>query len=362
MKAAFIFSGSRVDRWEAAREGRCPSEFFYGAVEFEKWGDEVRVIDVGPTAAGRVTGAVDRLAAPLLPSRTNTAALWRIFRLARRLAPVDCVIATYPQAAMGLSLLRRLGRFRRPVIGIQCGLVNFPLEPLRRAVTGWLLRDSWSALFAHSERREMIRRFALPGERIVSCDFGVDLAFWTPDAAPREAFVLAVGNDGRRDFETLIRAAERMKRQVRIVTRRRLPEKLPPNVEWIQGDWQGQALSDEALREMYRRAAVVVVPLIDSPQPSGQSVAMQALACGCPVVLTNTQGLWTDSILEDGVHLTLVPPSDIGALTRAVEKAAGLTDGAREARELLVEEEWDAVGFARRLRSLCARALGQPAV
>jgi len=80
------------------------------------------------------------------------------------------------------------------------------------------------------------------------------------------------------------------------------------------------------------------------------------------VVLTNTQGLWTDSILEDGVHLTLVPPSDIGALTRAVEKAAGLTDGAREARELLVEEEWDAVGFARRLRSLCARALGQPAV
>ena len=57
-------------------------------------------------------------------------------------------------------------------------------------------------------------------------------------------------------------------------------------------------------------AAVVVVPVKDVPQPSGQSVTLQASACARPVVLTRTRGLWDPDGLRDGDNVLLVPPGD----------------------------------------------------
>ena len=45
------------------------------------------------------------------------------------------------------------------------------------------------------------------GDRVHVVPFGVDTSFWTPGVATSERDVLAIGNDGHRDWDTLVAAA-----------------------------------------------------------------------------------------------------------------------------------------------------------
>jgi glycosyltransferase involved in cell wall biosynthesis len=89
-----------------------------------------------------------------------------------------------------------------------------------------------------------------------------------------------------------------------------------------QGRWHDRTLSDAALRELYRQSSFVVVPLKESSQPQGQSVTLQAMACGKAVVLTRTAGLWSRSLMRHGVNCWLVPPGDCGALAAGIDRLA----------------------------------------
>jgi glycosyltransferase involved in cell wall biosynthesis len=139
-----------------------------------------------------------------------------------------------------------------------------------------------------------------------------------------------------------------------------LPDPLPSNVTHHRGSWHGTELSDERIRALYQRAAVVVVPLRESNQPSGQSVTLQAMACGCPVVLTNTEGLWSRSQMIDGENVLLVPPGGRTELAASVNRLLGdrelsarIGRAGREGAEAFGSIE----GFAARMASGCAAAV-----
>jgi glycosyltransferase involved in cell wall biosynthesis len=85
------------------------------------------------------------------------------------------------------------------------------------------------------------------------------------------------------------------------------------------GTWQDAALSDEALRDLYRACPFVVVPLRESSQPQGQSVTLQAMACGKAVVLTRTRGLFGGPLIQHGENCHLVPAGDRRALQEALD-------------------------------------------
>jgi glycosyltransferase involved in cell wall biosynthesis len=88
----------------------------------------------------------------------------------------------------------------------------------------------------------------------------------------------------------------------------------PSNIEIIHGDWRAQVLTDEAIRDLYQAARFVVVPLRDTVQPSGQSVCLQAMACGKAVIVSDIAGLWNRELMIDGETLLLSPPGDVVAL------------------------------------------------
>ena len=122
-------------------------------------------------------------------------------------------------------------------------------------------------------------------------------------------------------------------------------------------------LSDAEVREAFRSAAVVVVPVKDVPQPSGQSVTLQASACGRPVVLTRTRGLWDPEALRDGENVLLVPPADPDALAGAVgrvlaDPAAGEAIGRSLARPSRRPRHVE--GYAARLLEICEVARARP--
>jgi glycosyltransferase involved in cell wall biosynthesis len=138
---------------------------------------------------------------------------------------------------------------------------------------------------------------------------------------------------------------------------------LPENVRWEPADWHRRLLSDADVRETFRAAAVVAVPVKDVPQPSGQSVTLQASSCARPVVLTRTRGIWDPDGLRDGDNVVLVPPADVDALSAAISRlldAPATGDEIGRAARATVEATASVESFAERLLGICERALRQP--
>lgn len=227
--------------------------------------------------------------------------------------------------AMGLSAASLPPATKR--IGGFMGLCDLSerASPLLRSHVDHVIRRSLPGLnhiffFGSADRDEAIARYGIDPAQTSVFAFGVDTDFWCPGHHPPQTDgILAVGSDPSRDYQTLLSAD--CDKRLRILTRLKVPA--PPhrtNVEIINGSLQSGALSDLALRDLYRTAQIVAVPLKDVWQPTGQSVTMQAMACGRPVVLTRGRGLWDPRLLIDGENCLLVPPGDAAAWTMALKR------------------------------------------
>jgi glycosyltransferase involved in cell wall biosynthesis len=72
------------------------------------------------------------------------------------------------------------------------------------------------------------------------------------------------------------------------------------NIEIIKGSWSNEHLSDKRLKDIYTSARMVILPLKNSTQPSGQSVTLQAMSLRVPVLISLTDGFWdTHNFIED---------------------------------------------------------------
>ncbi len=319
MKIAFIYVSGRFARIADARAGLAGREFFYGALELQDRGHDVQLFEVDISSEAPPGSSLIELLYKLhvMPSKTNAALIRQLRKLLPAMNSCDVVVATASGPAYGLGVLSACGQLRVPLLAIHCGIANHPLRIRRRMINAILLRRSWNMLYGDGEVVPVQQMFAVPQERLLVNQFGVDSHFWKPDNTQVGDYILAVGNDVRRDYSLLMELARRMQERFVVVTRQDLGE-LPPNVEQLRGDWHARTLSDRGLRELYQKALLVIVPLQDSVQPSGQSVCLQAMACGKPVVLTRTTGLWSQEMMQDSQNVLLVPPGNLTALQQAV--------------------------------------------
>jgi glycosyltransferase involved in cell wall biosynthesis len=236
-----------------------------------------------------------------------------------------------------------------------------------RRVLRWLFdRLAAIVVLGEGERDFLVAERLAPADRIHVIPFGVDARFWRP-AGPGErggddGSILAIGNDDGRDWPTLLAAAG--DRPLRLHTLLPVPRPLGANVTLTRGDWSGGGgLSDADVRELYRTSRLVVVPLKDCSQPQGQSVALQAMACGRAVVLTATRGLWTPHLMVHARNCWLVPPGDRKELASAIDRLwtdRDLREGIGEQARITVERHFTSDRMARDLATLI-RAVARPA-
>jgi glycosyltransferase involved in cell wall biosynthesis len=202
-------------------------------------------------------------------------------------------------------------------------LLNYQYPPLAEKLTKVLLSRSWVQVFGAGEYQGMMEKYSIPPERIELNEFGIDTSFWTPGGRKggNGQYILAVGNCGRRDYDLLIKVAERMGGHFKIVSSQKPRCEIPPNVELVRDrSFFWEEISDIELRELYRGALCVVVPLIQTQQPSGQSVSLQAMACGTPVILTTTPGLWSRNLLVSWKNIVLVDVGNADQLEEAIKQ------------------------------------------
>ncbi len=337
--------GGREARLKKLSRGEeVPREFFYGFFDLQKAGIRAAMMPI----AGRQAGISGLLADTLergfarltaLGARPLSAKL-----LARQIQGAKVLISNTDgfSLSMGLGLSRH--RPRPVLIGGFQGLSDIEERSRRfmRPLVKRIIRQALSGLdhvtfLSPADRTVALASYGVDAGKTSLFDFGVDTEFWRPcPDVPQEDFAFAIGQDWNRDFDCLVRTPVRCR--IRIISS--LPIKRPPganHVEISPGGFADSQITDRELRRLYNAARVVVVPCKDVYQPTGQSVTLQAMSCGKPVILSRIRGLWAPELLRDGENCLLVPPGDVGALGAAIERifnnpelAAQLGRAARE--------------------------------
>jgi glycosyltransferase involved in cell wall biosynthesis len=355
MKVAFVYAGGRHLR---GSDG--PSDFFYGSRELPSLtGWFVDCLEVDAEPADPLTGLIaGKLLGSFVPPRTSSDWIARTRRLIPKLKEHDVVVATATEISFGLALWKSLGILKKPLVGLTLGAASFPIgSELRRIISASLFARMHGVLFADSEKEELLKRFDLENEQLEVAWFGVDEKFWIPPQARKlRSGILSVGNDGRRDYSTLINAARLMPtRKITVITRFDPPQTLPSNVRWQCIKNLENYLPLKDLLPLYQSSECVVLPLRESIQPSGQSVAMQAMMCGAPVVISKTQGWWGSDVIREEKEVTLITPGKADELAAAIQETISPVS-VLNGRSALLEARWTAQGFAERLAAVIERA------
>jgi glycosyltransferase involved in cell wall biosynthesis len=231
--------------------------------------------------------------------------------LTRRDAALVCA---HMESAVILLLLRRIVRFRPPIV-----IWEVPWSP------GWAFRDRVSRLAVpradmnvvfSSSQIERIHR--LYGARVPTCfiPFCVDTDFFRPMPPPpgREPYVLSCGLDNGRDFDIILRAMTGCSVSVLIKAAKApvFDAETNPAVTCVTS-----FLSFVEYREMYAAASVVVVTTKDTPNASGVTSLMEAMAMGKPVIVSDNPAL-RDYLPPKDAGI-VIPVGDAAALRRAVD-------------------------------------------
>lgn len=159
----------------------------------------------------------------------------------------------------------------------------------RRLVYGWTVRRSRIVItISEHARQTLIERLGLPPERVRAIHLAVDLERFSPAGGQREDFLLYPANRWpHKNHPRLFEAFELLRRErpdLRLVLTGagHDREPLPDRVEA-----RGFVSADE-LVGLYRRAAALVFPSLY--EGFGQP-PLEAMACGCPVAVSNSTSL-----------------------------------------------------------------------
>ena len=319
-KILFLYRGGREERFADAVGGRCPTEFYYGAAELLKQGRDITIEDVNYQTSSVELGRADKILDLLfrydfLPSRVYGPLLRKVWKSVPRFRQMDAIVATTPGIAFAVAILKTLYRFPARIIGIQLGLTQHEFSKRRRFLNSYCLKRINNIVYIEQEIARMVNYYKIPESSLNLMQFGIDADYWSTEGYNHRGHVFALGSDGNRDYELLFKAAEKIDRKFVVVTKREFSSTIPGNVKLIRSNWIENSLTDDDIRKLYADASVVVVPLKHNTQPSGQSVSLQAMSCRRPVILSDTQGLWSGTVLRNDDTVVMTEPENEKQLT-----------------------------------------------
>ena len=216
------------------------------------------------------------------------------------------------------------------------------------------------ALICYSESQAAFARNRLkfPSSKVYRIDFQVDEKFFTPGSPDDSGGIVSVGRE-LRDYPTLFKAVEGLSIPVNVVasspwSRRRdqtQDRPIPENVTLRSG------LTYLELRDLYRSAVLVVVPLQDVDSPAGVTSILEAQAVGKPVIVSRSPGI-IDSIQpgKTAVTFTCERPNELRqAILWVMEHRKEAEDMGALARQAVLEGK-TLDHFLDRIKGICELA------
>lgn len=204
--------------------------------------------------------------------------------------------------------------------------------------------------YSTSEEKLMVERLGIPAHKVRRIYYHADEQFFRPDGRATEPDLICAAGQLLRDYECLVDAVRGLPVRLQIaagspwIDRTLTPkDALPPNVTWGKlGRWD--------LRELYARAAIAVVPILENEYQTGIATILEMMSMGKCVIATRTRGQ-TDTIV-DGKTGVYVPPGDPVALRAAIESLLAAPEEAARlgaAARRFVEDEASLGHFVERI-------------
>jgi glycosyltransferase involved in cell wall biosynthesis len=269
-----------------------------------------------------------------------------LFRHRRALA----IISYYQSGVLLVLALRRLLGFKPKVAIIDIG-DDVGWRVRARIVEYCIARADAVFTFASEQASYLRRKYGTANVHFLRQQ--VDTTFFSPGAEEKGNYLLSVGGDVSRDYGTLQQAVFEL--GLPIVLRTNLVRVDPVRHPHIKVITERQ--SDAQLRDLYRGARIVVLPLKDMLHPGGITTLLEAFACGNAVVVSNSRGV--RDYLRDGENCLVVPSEDPAALRAAVERLLAdsalrerLGRGARAYAQAELSQERHAERLAGEIRRL----------
>ena len=318
-RSALLLSGADLTRWRREHAaGDRPAALPYGAESLERNGFRVDGVQLSDRrAAVKARDVLEhRLGVPVA----------RTVRGAVKVARADLVIASLEREAIAMSALRRahVPPYRHaPLVALTCWLADDARGADEETRARLLSRFAHVDAFVYWSRNQtqILRELGIPDRALVPVGFCADTDYFAPKpSVPQDIDLLAVGQDGGRDYATLFDAVRGTEMIVDIVCPvNYLPPDIPQDNVRLHG-----VVDSRKYAAMLRRAKVVVVPTHERAYPTGQSVALEASATGACVVVTGTTPLreyFTNG--QDALFVDVHDPVDLrGRLQQALADEA----------------------------------------
>lgn len=299
------------------------------------------------------------------PDRLSRLAWGQAIYALRHWGDYETVYSLSEDVALPLAFLLCLRGIAPRHIMIAHNILSPRKVPLVRLM-GVMGRFNRIVVLSRASVSGLVATYKVDPARVVFRMDAIDEAFWRPRSGvrPELGFALSVGR-ARRDHATLVEAFRGLPARLHIqgdsqwqMARRTGGvgrSSLPANVEI------GDHLSYRELRDLYERAAFVVVPLQPGAHHSAGSVAVkEAMAMGKAVIVASSGGL--EDYVRDGETGIIVPAGDVSRLREAIKSL--LADPAwaqrmgRNGRAVLERE----MCYEAKIDWLAALADGEPVV
>lgn len=314
----YVYSGNRKNRYfQKKYEAR---EFFYGLNIFDNENINLEIIEpkknnFPPKIIFRY---IDKIFQKIfnLPVYMNTFVSFENLKI---LLKTDKLILVNETTFCSLApLLWLIKLFKRiDVYVFAMGLYSKKLRfPILKKVHFFLIKlfnltVKKIMFLGEGELKKALKIHKRNKNKFILFPFSIDTDFWNNlhnDKTQINDNILFVGNDGNRNSELFLEIVDNLK-EINFIAISNIKELLNAersNLTVIKGSFGSYDLSDTELKQYYLSSKLVILPLKESSQPSGQSVTLQALSCGTQVIISDTEGFWDRKNFKDNKNIYFV--------------------------------------------------------
>lgn len=308
MKILYLFQNSCEETYKKILVGELPSNHLFGFVELIKLGYNVSLKD------GQPKGILHKIT-DYLNKRFNFNL--KDLKTLYDLKNYDFIVVKGPFSTI-ITITCRF--FRKKVVYID-PITRFPQSYLRKFLfrINLNLADG-TVVFTKTQFEFIAKTHRINNERLKFIPFCLDIDFFKPINNIKrysKPFILSIGVDLGRDYDTLIKSIDGLNIDLKIVTLPYLLNDISSNKPNIEVFYK---IPYKQLFELYSESLFVIIPLKKwtYQYPSGITNLLEAKLLGKAVISTFSKPL--EEYLEHGNGIYYVDAENVASLHQAINK------------------------------------------
>ena len=305
------------------------NEFFYGYDLFHNEGLKVEIIELDEqrkniSTVGKFIYFMDRVLNKIskLPFYMNEVMSYKTLR---KLIKSNNIIFTNDRIGISLLPLLLITKIIRKVntVVIVMGMLNndsgskLILKLQSMFLRIFIRSNNYFIFLGNGEYSDAVTKYPEYKHKFVFLPFCINIDFWDGeekyDSTDKEKTILFIGNDGNREYKKIIKIAELLPDlNFTFVTSQIKNQEINlKNVNLLEGNWNKSLFSDAEIKLIYKNSLLTLLPLKNTLQPSGQSVALQSMSMGVPVMISNSIGFWDSDNFINNEHLLILDNNNL---------------------------------------------------